>query len=139
MPIGLDPEPVRRLIEGRRILVTGAGGSIGSELCRQIARWSPARLVLYERYEGGLYAIDSQLRDAQPDGPFAAVIGDVTDTNRLDTVFAAERPEIIFHAAAHKHVPLMETNPCEAIKNNVDRHAARRRGGRASSASASSC
>lgn len=119
VPIGLDPEPVRRLIEGRRILVTGAGGSIGSELCRQIARWSPSRLVLYERFEGGLYAIDSQLRDAQPDGPFAAVIGDVTDTKRLDTVLAFERPEIIFHAAAHKHVPLMETNPCEAIKNNA--------------------
>jgi FlaA1/EpsC-like NDP-sugar epimerase len=119
VPIGLDPEPVRRLIEGRRILVTGAGGSIGSELCRQIAQWAPARLVLYERYEGGLYAIDSQLRDAQPDGPFAAVIGDVTDTNRLDNVLAAERPDIIFHAAAHKHVPLMETNPCEAIKNNA--------------------
>jgi FlaA1/EpsC-like NDP-sugar epimerase len=119
VPIGLDPEPVRRLIEGKRCLVTGAGGSIGSELCRQIAKWSPARLVLYERYEGGLYAIDSQLRDAQPDGPFAAVIGDVTDTSRLDTVLAAERPDIIFHAAAHKHVPLMETNPCEAIKNNA--------------------
>jgi FlaA1/EpsC-like NDP-sugar epimerase len=119
VPIGLDPEPVRRLIEGKRVLVTGAGGSIGSELCRQIARWSPARLVLYERYEGGLYAIDSQLRDAQPDGPFAAVIGDVTDVNRLDTVLGFERPEIIFHAAAHKHVPLMETNPCEAIKNNA--------------------
>jgi FlaA1/EpsC-like NDP-sugar epimerase len=119
VPIGLDQEPVRRLIEGRRVLVTGAGGSIGSELCRQIAQWAPSRLVLFERYEGGLYGIDSQLRDAQPDGPFAAVIGDVTDIGRLDTVFRAERPEIIFHAAAHKHVPLMETNPCEAIKNNA--------------------
>jgi FlaA1/EpsC-like NDP-sugar epimerase len=119
VPIGLDPEPVRRLIEGRRILVTGAGGSIGSELCRQIAQWSPARLVLYERYEGGLYAIESQLRDAWPDGPFAAVIGDVTDADRLDRVIGHERPEMIFHAAAHKHVPLMEMNPCEAVKNNV--------------------
>lgn len=119
LPIGLDPEPVRRLIEGRRILVTGAGGSIGSELCRQLAQWSPARLVLYERYEGGLYAIESQLHDTRPDGPFAAMIGDVTDVERLDEVLAAERPEIIFHAAAHKHVPLMETNPCEAVKNNI--------------------
>ena len=119
VPIGLDPEPVRRLIEGRRILVTGAGGSIGSELCRQIAQWSPARLVLYERYEGGLYAIESQLHDIWPDGAFAAVIGDVTDADRLDAVIRIERPEIIFHAAAHKHVPLMEMNPCEAVKNNV--------------------
>jgi FlaA1/EpsC-like NDP-sugar epimerase len=119
VPIGLDVEPVRRLINGRRILVTGAGGSIGSELCRQIAQWSPARLVLYERYEGGLYAIESQLHDIWPDGAFAAVIGDVTDVERLDAVIRAERPEIIFHAAAHKHVPLMEMNPCEAVKNNV--------------------
>jgi FlaA1/EpsC-like NDP-sugar epimerase len=119
LPIGLDPEPVRRLIEGRRVMVTGAGGSIGSELCRQLAQWSPACLVLYERYEGGLYAIESQLRDTWPGGPFAAVIGDVTDVERLDEVIATERPEIIFHAAAHKHVPLMETNPCEAVKNNV--------------------
>jgi FlaA1/EpsC-like NDP-sugar epimerase len=119
VPIGLDPGPVRRLIEGRRILVTGAGGSIGSELCRQIAQWSPARLVLYERYENGLYAIESQLHDAWPSGAFAAVMGDVTDVDRLDAVIRAERPEIIFHAAAHKHVPLMEINPCEAVKNNV--------------------
>jgi FlaA1/EpsC-like NDP-sugar epimerase len=119
-PIGLDAEPVRRLIENHRILVTGAGGSIGSELCRQIARWGPARLVLFERYENGLYTIESQLRDDYPDGTFvAAVIGDVTDTERLDAVIRVERPDIIFHAAAHKHVPLMEMNPCEAVKNNV--------------------
>lgn len=118
-PIGLDPEPVSRLIEGRRIMVTGAGGSIGSELCRQIARWRPASLVLFERYEGGLYTIESELRDAQPDGPFLAAIGDVTDVERLDVVIRAARPDIIFHAAAHKHVPLMEQNPCEAVKNNV--------------------
>jgi FlaA1/EpsC-like NDP-sugar epimerase len=118
-PIGLDATPVRRLIEGRRIMVTGAGGSIGSELCRQIARYSPARLVLFERYENGLYTIERQLRDAWPDGPFAAAIGDVTDVHRLDVVLRAERPDIIFHAAAHKHVPLMEMNPCEAVKNNI--------------------
>lgn len=118
-PIGLDPEPVSRLIEGRRILVTGAGGSIGSELCRQIACWQPASLVLFERYEGGLYTIESELRDARPDGPFVAAIGDVTDVERLDVVIRATRPDIIFHAAAHKHVPLMEQNPCEAVKNNV--------------------
>src|SRR5262249_5057017 len=85
-PLGLDPTPVRRWIEGRRIMVTGAGGSIGSELCRQITRFSPARLVLFERYENGLYTIERQLRDEWPDGPFAAAIGDVTDVHRLDVV-----------------------------------------------------
>jgi FlaA1/EpsC-like NDP-sugar epimerase len=119
VPIGLDFGPVRRLIENRRILVTGAGGSIGSELCRQIAQLSPARLVLYERYENGLYAIESQLHDIWPGGAFVAVIGDVTDVDRLDAAIRVERPDIIFHAAAHKHVPLMEINPCEAVKNNV--------------------
>jgi FlaA1/EpsC-like NDP-sugar epimerase len=118
-PIGLDADPVRRLIENHRIFVTGAGGSIGSELCRQIARWGPARLVLFERYENGLYTIESQLRDAYPDLEFVAAIGDVTDVDRLDAVIRAERPDIIFHAAAHKHVPLMEMNPCEAVKNNI--------------------
>ncbi|MBI3609516.1 MAG: polysaccharide biosynthesis protein [Nitrospirae bacterium] len=111
-PVGLDPVPVRHLIEGKRVLVTGAGGSIGSELCRQVTAMHPAALILYERYENGLYAVGNDL-------VARSVIGDITDTNRVNAVIAAYRPEIIFHAAAHKHVPLMELNPCEAVKNNI--------------------
>ena len=116
--VGLDNGPVKALITGRRVLVTGAGGSIGSELCRQLADLQPSRLVLYERYENGLHAIATELADRRM-GETIPVLGDVTDRDRLDEVLAEHRPEIPFHAAAHKHVPLMEGNPCEAVKNNV--------------------
>lgn len=118
-PVGLDLAPIRKLIEGKRVLVTGAGGSIGSELCRQIVSLQPASLILYERYENGLYAIAGELAACQFCCPVHTCIGDVTDVIRVDAVMAEHRPEIIFHAAAHKHVPLMETNPCEAVKNNI--------------------
>ena len=118
-PVGLDELPVRRLIEGRSVLVTGAGGSIGSELCRQIAALKPATLVLYERYENNLFAIATDLADRGNVDRIHPVIGDVTDAQRVDTVMAQYRPDIVFHAAAHKHVPLMEHNVCEAVKNNV--------------------
>ncbi len=118
-PIGLAREPVKHLIGGRRVMVTGAGGSIGSELCRQIARLKPASLVMYERYENSLHAIRLELEDARQQFGLYPVIGDVTDAARLAEVLREHRPEIVFHAAAHKHVPLMEENPCEAIKNNV--------------------
>jgi FlaA1/EpsC-like NDP-sugar epimerase len=120
-PVGLDPTRVRHLISGRRIMVTGAGGSIGSELCRQIADLQPASLVLFERYENSLYAIANDLQDRKTasEVDIAPVIGDVTDRHRVTSVIIQHRPEIIFHAAAHKHVPLMELNPCEAVKNNV--------------------
>ena len=117
-PIGLDPAPVRHLVHGRRVMVTGAGGSIGSELCRQIASFRPASLVLFERYENSLYTIENTLRDLGH-SRVVPVIGDVTDRSRLQNVLSAHRPEIVFHAAAHKHVPLMEQNPCEAVKNNI--------------------
>jgi nucleoside-diphosphate-sugar epimerase len=107
------------LIEGRRVLVTGAGGSIGSELCRQIAAFGPSSLVLYERYENSLYTITNDLADRQGDVQIHSIIGDVTDVGRVDAVFTEHHPDVVFHAAAHKHVPLMEANPCEAIKNNV--------------------
>jgi FlaA1/EpsC-like NDP-sugar epimerase len=117
-PVGLDTAPLRYLIEGRRVLVTGAGGSIGGELCRQLSALKPESLVLLDRYENGLYAVAN---DVGADGAenVHPVIGDITDENRLDAVFAEHRPHIVFHAAAHKHVPLMEGNPCEAVKNNV--------------------
>ena len=118
-PIGMDPIPVRRLIRGKRVLVTGAGGSIGSELCRQIIRCSPSMFVLLDRYENGLYEIACELGTNGPSCPIQAVIADVTDPGRIENVMNEYRPSIVFHAAAHKHVPLMEISPCEAVKNNV--------------------
>jgi FlaA1/EpsC-like NDP-sugar epimerase len=116
-PIGLDPARVSQLIHGKRVMVTGAGGSIGSQLCRQIAEAQPEALVLYERYENSMYAVANDLE------LYAArlhnVIGDVTDVRRLNDVVRDFAPDIIFHAAAHKHVPLMELNVCEAVKNNI--------------------
>ncbi|MCA9462146.1 MAG: polysaccharide biosynthesis protein [Nitrospirales bacterium] len=118
-PVGLDPQPVRNLIEGKRILVTGAGGSIGSELCRQIAAGRPHSLILYERHENSLYTILSELTDKGYGALAYGVLGDITDASRLNDTLKEYRPDIIFHAAAHKHVPLMESNPGEAFKNNV--------------------
>jgi FlaA1/EpsC-like NDP-sugar epimerase len=115
-PVHLDVERARALVEGRRVLVTGAGGSIGSELSRQIATFDPDRLILYERYENYLYSVLNLLpRGFRTKG----VLGDITDRTRLHAVLREYRPDLIFHAAAHKHVPLMELNPCEAVKNNV--------------------
>jgi FlaA1/EpsC-like NDP-sugar epimerase/lipopolysaccharide/colanic/teichoic acid biosynthesis glycosyltransferase len=118
-PIGLDMSRVRELLVGKRVMVTGAGGSIGSELSRQIAALSPASLILYERYENGLYEIANDLIDKVGFRAFHTAVGDITDERRLNNVMGTHRPHIVFHAAAHKHVPLMEMNVCEAIKNNV--------------------
>lgn len=118
-PVGLDQAPVGRLIGGQTVLVTGAGGSIGSELCRQILSFGPRSLVLFERYENSLFAIENDLRDRGGSCEIRAVVGDMTDRRRVNAVIAEFLPEIIFHAAAHKHVPLMEASPCEAVKNNV--------------------
>lgn len=118
-PVGLDYSPIRQCLGGKRILVTGAGGSIGSELCRQIAAARPASLVLLDRYENSLFHIHNELAKGHPDVELRPVMADVTDARRIDQVFGHERPHVVFHAAAHKHVPLMEDNPCEAVKNNV--------------------
>ena len=117
--VDLNPEPVSRLIEGKRVLVTGAGGSIGSELCRQILGFNPIALILYERHENSLYTIGSELTDNGNAYLIHPVLGDITDVQRLDKTIKDYCPDIIFHAAAHKHVPLMELNPGEAVKNNV--------------------
>jgi len=119
VPVGLDMHTVRHLVEGKRVLVTGAGGTIGSELSRQIAALGPKSLVLFERYENALWAVERSVAGLKPGGSVFSVIADVTDERRVDEVLAEHRPELILHAAAHKHVPLMELNPCEAIKNNV--------------------
>lgn len=118
-PVGLDPEPVRALIAGRRVMITGAGGSIGSELCRQVLSLEPESLMLFERYENSLHYIAVELADRKSRTTVTPVIGDVSDRESVERAFRRFRPEIVFHAAAHKHVPLMESNPTEAIKNNV--------------------
>lgn len=118
VPVDLDPEPLSALVRGARVLVTGAGGSIGSELCRQVARLSPMTLVMLDRYENGLFAVANELM-AAGHSSIAPVIGDVTQVGQMNRLFAEYRPTLVFHAAAHKHVPLMEGNPCEAVLNNV--------------------
>jgi len=118
-PVGLDYAPVRQFLEGKRIVVTGAGGSIGSELCRQIAAAHPASLVLLDRYENSLFQIHNELAAGFAHVELHPVVADITDARRIEQVFNVVRPNVVFHAAAHKHVPLMEDNPCEAVKNNV--------------------
>jgi FlaA1/EpsC-like NDP-sugar epimerase len=118
-PIQTDRQELHPLIEGKTVLVTGAGGSIGSELCRQIAHYQPASLVLFERYENALHTLLLELRAAFPHVGVLPVIGDVTVPDRVEEVFTQTSPDMVFHAAAHKHVPLMELNPKEAIRNNV--------------------
>ena len=118
-PIQMDRQELYPLLEGKRVLVTGAGGSIGSELCRQIARYHPATLILFERYENGLFALDLELRAQYPKITIIPAIGDVTVHERVAEVLQQTDPELVFHAAAHKHVPLMELNPKEAVRNNV--------------------
>ncbi len=118
-PIQTDRQELFPLISGKTLLVTGAGGSIGSELCRQIARYNPQSLVLFERYENALHSLMLELKAAFPAVTILPVIGDVTVPDRVSEVFQQAKPDIVFHAAAHKHVPLMELNPKEAIRNNV--------------------
>ncbi|HJT21757.1 MAG TPA: nucleoside-diphosphate sugar epimerase/dehydratase [Nitrospira sp.] len=118
-PVQTDRAELHPLLEGKRVLVTGAGGSIGSELCRQIAYYRPALLVLLERYENGLHALDLELRARFPHVPILSVVADVTVSERVAEVLGQTRPELLFHAAAHKHVPLMEMNAKEAVRNNV--------------------
>lgn len=119
-PIKVDMEDVFQQIRGRRILVTGGGGSIGSELCRQIAAHKPEMLIIFDVYENNAYSIEQELKRKYGDRlNLHTLIGSVRDTRRIEQVFETYRPDIVYHAAAHKHVPLMETSPNEAIKNNV--------------------
>lgn len=108
-----------KLDKGKRILVTGGGGSIGSELCRQIAGHEPELLVIFDIYENNAYDIEQELKASYPNLNLKVLIGSVRDSKRINWVFETYKPEIVYHAAAHKHVPLMENSPCEAIKNNV--------------------
>jgi FlaA1/EpsC-like NDP-sugar epimerase len=119
-PVTLDDAGLHELLTGKVVLVTGAGGSIGSELCRQIASFEPSMLVLFEQNEYAMYRVDSELRDAHPEMPVASVVGDVKNALRVAQVMHQYSPSIVFHAAAYKHVPLMEElNSWEAVRNNV--------------------
>jgi len=117
--VQVDVTQIADYISGKTVLVTGGGGSIGSELCRQIAKLNPKQLVIFDIYENNAYDIQQELRRNHPGLNVAAQIGSVRDEKRVDLLFKTFRPEIVFHAAAHKHVPLMEDSPNEAIKNNV--------------------
>lgn len=118
-PISLDINRIIDYVAGRTVLVTGGGGTIGSELCRQIAEHDPKRLVIFDIYENNAYDIQNELRRKYPELDLVTLIGSVRDSKRIESVFKTYRPDIVYHAAAHKHVPLMEDSPNEAIKNNV--------------------
>ena len=117
--IDIHHEGVANQLRGKVVLVTGGGGSIGSELCRQIAKYDPKQLIIFDVYENNAYDIQLELKKKFPDLNLVTLIGSVRDTRRLENVFEKYRPNICYHAAAHKHVPLMEDSPCEAIKNNA--------------------
>jgi len=117
--VELDTENIRQWITGRVLLVTGSAGSIGSEICRQLVKLSPAKLLLLDRSETGQFFVERELRRLAPDANIEVVLADMTDTDRMHCVFEQLHPEIIFHAAAYKHVPLMEMHPGEAVKNIV--------------------
>ena len=118
-PIKINLEEISEYNRGKTVLVTGGGGSIGSELCRQIANHSPKRLIIFDIYENNAYAIQMELKRTHPELDLVTLIGSVRDSRRIFEVFEQYRPQIVYHAAAHKHVPLMEESPCEAIKNNA--------------------
>jgi len=125
-PVKTNIQSVRKFIENKSVLVTGAGGSIGSELCRQIIKYNPVNIILFERYENNLFKIDQELQEIKNNATngeasvtIIPLIGDMTDVKSLEYIFSKHKPQIIFHAAAHKHVPLMEYNPMEAVKNNI--------------------
>ncbi|NLX04976.1 MAG: polysaccharide biosynthesis protein, partial [Phycisphaerae bacterium] len=118
-PAELDTAAISEYSQNKIVMITGAGGSIGSEMCRQVGKFHPARLVLVEQAENALFHIERELRALFPELEIKSYICDIYDKDRIEHVFSLERPSVVFHAAAHKHVPLMELNPSEAIKNNV--------------------
>lgn len=118
-PIKTDLNSIMDYVSGKVVLVTGGGGSIGSELCRQIAKYNPKQLVIVDIYENTTYDVQNELKHNFPDLNLVVLIASVRNTKRMDQIFATYRPDIVYHAAAHKHVPLMEDSPNEAVKNNV--------------------
>jgi FlaA1/EpsC-like NDP-sugar epimerase len=118
-PAVLQKGQISKYLAGKRVLITGAGGSIGSELCRQVSQFEPACLVLFDNAETPLFNVEREISKRFPDVPLRAIIGDVRDRDRVNAVFDEVLPEVVFHAAAYKHVPMMEHNPAEAVNNNV--------------------
>src|SRR5699024_3279197 len=116
-PVEVDLHGIGRHVGGKVVLVTGGGGSIGSELCRQLASFRPAQLIIFDIYENNAYDIQQELLRVYPELHLTVLIGSVQDKARLDEVFSRYRPDLVYHAAAHKHVPLMEDSPSEAVKN----------------------
>ncbi|PTR82473.1 polysaccharide biosynthesis protein, partial [Bacillus anthracis] len=117
--VSLDGECIKNYINNNNIIVTGGGGSIGSELCRQIAIYNPKSLIIFDIYENNAYDIQNELKYKYPKLHIETLIGSIRDEKRLEEVFSKYDIDVVFHAAAHKHVPLMEDSPKEAIKNNV--------------------
>ncbi len=117
--VELDRDAIGRFLHGKRVLITGAGGSIGSEMCRQIANYGPAQIILVEQAETPLFDIENELLASHGDIPVVPAICDIYDRNRVMSIWQRYLPEVVIHAAAHKHVPMMERNPCEAVKNNI--------------------
>ncbi len=118
-PVKLDMRGIQGYIKDRVVLITGGGGSIGSELCRQIAAIKPKKLLILDNYENNAYSIQNEIRSSFPDLDLFTIIASIRDRDRMEEVFATYKPQVVFHAAAHKHVPLMEDNPQEAVKNNI--------------------
>jgi FlaA1/EpsC-like NDP-sugar epimerase len=118
--IELDREKIKAYLSGKRVMVTGAAGSIGTELCRQIMQIGPEKLILFERTENELYKIDMEFSMLHNNGLYVPILGDVLDKRRLDAVMERFRPQVVFHAAAYKHVPITEAHPYEAIRNNIE-------------------
>jgi FlaA1/EpsC-like NDP-sugar epimerase len=118
-PVAFDLDGINHLLGGKTVMVTGAGGSIGSELVRQALRFEPAQLLLVERAEASLFSVDREVRETEPPFPVIPLVADIGDEARMSNIMAQYRPQVILHAAAHKHVPMMESNSAEAIKNNV--------------------
>lgn len=118
-PVTIDKSDIEGYIKNKRVLVTGAGGSIGSEICRQIAGFSPEKIIFFDHNENDVYFLEMEFKTKFPRVKFTTVIGDIRDIGLLREVFSGKKPNVVFHAAAHKHVPLMEKNPLAAVKNNV--------------------